>query len=266
MKELHVGRSKFKLVNISAGKFLRDINGHSHSADSYEIHYCYDGSGILWTGGQSYGIKSDTLYVTGPNVWHRQTIDPNNPMAEVCLYIQLVCKGKDQISASLLGADFWIGQGNGTLKALFGALEALGEKKDFLAREKQVHIAELIVTELAGIYSQGEAVAEQDTPEDRKLVIIEEALLYEYDSLTLKGLALRLGMSTRQTQRVLARYYGMAFREKKTAARLEAAYVMIQNGNSVGGAASSVGYSDAASFIRAFKKQYGITPSKIGKG
>ena len=25
MKELHVGRSKFKLVNISAGKFLRDI-------------------------------------------------------------------------------------------------------------------------------------------------------------------------------------------------------------------------------------------------
>ena len=175
-------------------------------------------------------------------------------------------EGRPQVSASLLGADFWIGQGNGTLKALFGALEALGEKKDFLAREKQVHIAELIVTELAGIYSQGEAVAEQDTPEDRKLVIIEEAFLYEYDSLTLKGLALRLGMSTRQTQRVLARYYGMAFREKKTAARLEAAYVMIQNGNSVGGAASSVGYSDAASFIRAFKKQYGITPSKIGKG
>lgn len=264
MKELHVGKSKFKLVNISAGKFPSDINGHSHSARSYEIHYCYEGNGTLLTNGQSYEIKRNTLYVTGPNVWHRQTIDKNNPMAEVCLYIQLVCKGEDQISDSLLGVHFWAGQGNETLKALFGALEALGEGKDFLSREKQVHIAELIVTELAGIYRQGAAGAEQDTPEDRKFVIIENAFLYEYDSVTLEGLAARLGMSVRQTQRILARYYGMAFREKKTAARLEAAYVLIQNGSSIGEASTSVGYSDAASFIRAFKKQYGTTPSRIG--
>lgn len=261
MKELHIGKSTYKIVNISSGKFSSDINGHSHSSESYEIHYCFGGKGELITDSNSYMLNKNSLYITGPNLWHRQIIDKNEPLDEICLYIQKTSTGKDILSGTFNSTHFWTGQANGAVRSLFEELNVIAYQNSIYAKEKQVHIAELIVTELSFLYSSKLIMSDADTPDDKKFVIIENAFIFDYMNITLPELSQRLGMSVRQTQRILKQYYAMTFREKKLNARLEAAVMKLKDGKSVSEVAFETGYADTPSLIRAFKKRYDKTPS-----
>ncbi len=263
MKELHVGKSSYKIVNISSGKFSSDINGHSHGSESYEIHFCYEGKGELITDNSSFPLMENSLYITGPNIWHRQVIDKENPLGETCLYIQKTSTGTDVLSGTFNATHFWIGKAGESIKVLFAELHNIAYQKSLYAREKQTHLAELIVTELSFLYSPELIINDSDTPDDKKFVIIENAFIFDYMNITLPELSRRLGLSSRQTQRVLRQYYGVTFREKQISARMEAALMKLREGKTVGETTYEVGYADSPSFIRTFKKYYGKTPSEI---
>lgn len=263
MREFYFGKSKFKLISISSGTFDFDINGHAHSSNSYEIHYCYDGCGKLYTNSENYDIKKGSVYVTGPNVWNRQTLDRSNPMSELCIYVQLVSKENDIVSNSFLSTHFWFGKSNRNLERYFKAILEIIDNRDIFSKEKQVHYASLIMTELGNMYCDNSIIPDLDTLDDRRFLIIEEAFIYEYATITLTQLAQKLHTSERQVQRILKKYYAMTFSQKKLSARLEAAYLKLKNGDSIAEAASNAGYSDTSSFIRAFKGRFGTTPSKI---
>ena len=47
-------------------------------------------------------------------------------------------------------------------------------------------------------------------------ILIEDSFLLEYDTITLKELSRRLGLSTRQTSRILYNCYGQNFLQKRT--------------------------------------------------
>ncbi len=263
MKELRIGKSSYKILNISSGTFTADINGHSHGAQSYEIHFCFGGKGKLITDSNSYSLVKNSLYITGPHIWHRQTIDGKDPLSEICLYIQKTSTGTDILSSTFNATHFWIGQANDAIRALFDNLNEIAYQNSLYAKEKQIHISELIITELSFLYSSDLIMSDADTPDDKKFVIIENAFIFEYMKITLPELADRLGMSVRQTQRILKQYYGVTFREKQISARLEAASIELQKGKSVSEVSFEVGYADTPSFIRAFKKMYGKTPSAV---
>ncbi len=263
MRELHIGKSTYRIVNISSGKFSSDINGHSHGSESYEIHYCFAGKGELITDGNSYALKKNSLYITGPNIWHRQVIDKAHPLEEICLYIQKTSTGTDILSCTFNATHFFIGEANKAIKEHFSELDSVTYQQSLYAKEKQVHLSELIVTELSFLYSSELIMSEEETPDDKKFVIIENAFIFDYMNITLPELSQRLGLSVRQTQRILKEYYGVTFREKQVSARLEAAFVKLQKGRAVGEVAYEVGYADVPSFIRAFRTRYGKTPSKI---
>lgn len=263
MKELHIGKSAYKIVNISSGRFGSDINGHSHGSQSYEIHYCFAGKGELITDNTSYVLGKNSLYITGPNIWHRQVIDKGDPLDEICLYIQKISTGTDILSATFNATHFWIGQANHTIRGLFSELNDIAYQNSLYAKEKQLHISELIITELSFLYSSELIMSDTDTPDDKKFVIIENAFIFDYMNITLPELSQRLGLSVRQTQRILKQYYGVTFREKQINSRLEAAFLGLKSGKNVSEVAFEVGYSDAPSLIRAFKKRYGKTPSQI---
>lgn len=265
MDELHIGKSKYKLVRIVDEKFTEDIGGHRHGAQSYEIHYCINGSGELATEDSTYPLSKNLLYVTGPNIWHRQLVNRKESLCEICLYIQLVTKGNDILSNNFNSTHFWIGQANAELEQIFAMLYATLSKNSIYSKELKIHLAELIITEMSHLYSENLVAADKDTPDDKKFIIIDEAFLYDYASITINELADRIGLSTRQTQRVLKQFYGVTFREKCMKSRLEAAYIMLKKGKGVNQVAYNVGYADTPSFIRAFKKMYGKTPAKILK-
>ena len=101
----------------------------------------------------------------------------------------------------------------------------------------------------------------QGNRSESQSVVIEEYFLYEYNDLSLGGLAGRLKLSPRQTQRLLTGYYGKSFQQKKTEARMSAAAILLsEKGRSVASAAEALGYSSAEHFSSAFHKYYGISP------
>ena len=265
MRELYVGESSYKLISISNGKFHFDINGHKHSSESYEIHFCLGGKGSVVLEERKYDLYKNMIYVTGPDVWNRQIIDKEDPLDEICIYIQKVSTGKDRLSRTFNSTHFWVGPANETIKNLFFSLLSLKEQRTYYANEKKNHFTGLIIAELSYLYTPDFLMEVDDTLDDTKFMIIEMAFIYDYHFITLEELSERLGLSPRQTQRILQEYYGTSFREKLIKSRLEAGILKMYTGKSVGQSALEVGYADAQSFIRAFKKYYGKTPAQYIK-
>lgn len=84
--------------------------------------------------------------------------------------------------------------------------------------------------------------------------MIENCFLYDYNSITLQQLANQLGLSTRQTERMVHKQYGMSFKDKKQQARMGAASrLLLTTQLSIGEIAAQAGFATPEQFSNAFK-------------
>lgn len=70
----------------------------------------------------------------------------------------------------------------------------------------------------------------------------------------------RIGLSRRQTERLLKEQYGKTFLQKRTEARMSAALIQLESKKTINQVAEIVGYSSCEHFTNAFKKFYGKSP------
>ena len=107
------------------------------------------------------------------------------------------------------------------------------------------------------------AITSIPIPLIKAYILIEDSFLYEYDTITLEELSHRLGLSTRQTSRILFNRYGQNFIQKRTEARMAAAATYLkENKLSISEIAARLGYSCPNHFHAAFKKYYQMTTSQ----
>jgi AraC-like DNA-binding protein/quercetin dioxygenase-like cupin family protein len=64
------------------------INFHKHS--EYEFHYIAKGKGKVILVDQTYDLHEGLFYLTGPDLVHYQESDEDDPMHELCLYLDIV--------------------------------------------------------------------------------------------------------------------------------------------------------------------------------
>jgi AraC-like DNA-binding protein len=85
------------------------------------------------------------------------------------------------------------------------------------------------------------------------------------DPLTLSAVARLLASSPRQVQRAYARHGTTTFREDLTARRMRAAAELLADQPSIAVAdvARLVGYGRPSHFARAFRRRYGVSPSRF---
>ena len=81
--------NKIKIFKIYSGTIDEIIMMHSHTKTGYELHLIDSGRGFLDTENERYTLAENALYITGPNVLHKQTPDPENPMHELCIYFKI---------------------------------------------------------------------------------------------------------------------------------------------------------------------------------
>ena len=94
-------------------------------------------------------------------------------------------------------------------------------------------------------------------------ILIEDSFLLEYNTITLKELSHRLGLSSRQTSRILYNRYGKNFLQKRTEARMAAAVTFLkENKLSISEISARLGYSYPNHFHTAFKNYYHMTISE----
>ncbi len=264
----------FDALNLIFERFERIIPMHSHGEGCYELHYISEGYGTLIADGKSYEITPNTLYITGPHVEHEQTPVRKNPMQEYCVYLRLrpTTSGNREKSTFLnifLNTSFWLGQDRQGIKHLMTELFDELEKKQVGYRQQaELLLSQMIICMVRNYKMNGES-EKNESPrvrDERRSLLIEEYFLYEYQNPSLQDLARRLGLSGRQTQRLLQKFYGRSFIQKKLDARMHAAAVLLRDtDNSVTQIAAMVGYASLEHFTAEFSKYYGHSPRSFRK-
>ncbi|MDE5604958.1 MAG: hypothetical protein K2I73_05195 [Eubacterium sp.] len=205
----------FDMTDIGGGPLGEDIPRHAHAKDSYELHFIVGDKGRLITDTNEYELSAGNFFITGPNVYHEQTADKNKPVKDIFITLQAVNTDKANVISSTFLANHFCFFKEFDLST---AQEILAEFKNKKI-DYETSVCGLIMKLLTDITRRllpstfGENTSAEGL-NDRRFVIIEQAFLYTPD-LTLTELSGRIGVCERQTQRLLKKYYGKTFREKK---------------------------------------------------
>lgn len=166
--------------------------------------------------------------MTGPNVTHEQIKNQNDPMAEYCIFFEILSNDsatinkhstlkEDILSKLLVSTPFWFGTDSGGLMELFEMLANELSQDRLGLHHMATNILEMIVIHTIRQYAEnhGSTPIPLKSLDDKRMVIIENSFLYQYSTITLSQLAEMLGLSTRQTERTVGKQYGMSFTEKR---------------------------------------------------
>lgn len=262
----------FHTLNISVEKLDHLIPMHSHSNNSYEIHYISYGNGTLFCNKNSYELTPGTLYVTGPKVEHEQVSVKDDPMTEYCIYLKVQTDTKlarGTVVEKFLNNIFWFGTGDTIYHELMKQIITELEHRPLGYELLLKSLLQQVIIYLSRKYQDSDELSDANAGSanasmvnDLTYLIIEEAFLYDYKDVTLKSLSEQIGLGMRQTERLLKLHYNKTFQQKKTEARMSAASSLLRDtNNSISNIAFSLGYSSVEHFSNAFKKNYGCTPS-----
>ncbi|MRN56612.1 helix-turn-helix transcriptional regulator [Paenibacillus monticola] len=276
--KLHLGGIVLNVLYVKFGYFHSPMPEHSHSQGSYELHYIPSGRGILIAQGNRSSITPGTLFMTGPDVVHEQIPDLEDPMAEYCIFFEILPSysippinkrsfvEEPALSELLLSHPFWIGQDSGNMMELFEMLASELSFQQVGVHHMATNILEMIMIRLIRHYIEDHSSMQPiplKTLDDSRLLTIENSFLYNYESVTLKQLADKLGLSTRQTERMVHKQYGIPFKDKKMQARMGAASrLLITTNISISAIAAQVGFTTSEQFSNTFKKYFGMTATQ----
>ncbi|WP_099469300.1 helix-turn-helix transcriptional regulator [Konateibacter massiliensis] len=252
----------YHILMVTQGVIEHPIPAHSHSYNSYEVHYILEGCGKLIVGETVYLLTPGTLFVTGPGILHRQEPDKTNPMQENCLYFSIDDSPEPVTNAPITKlfrtTPFWYGTDN---QNIADAIHLIHQELSSTSIGHSVAINACFQRYLVALARNISPLSAEEkgdiVPFQRE---IEMAFLYRYRDLTLDDICEIVGMCRRQTQRVLLKYYGCTFQEKRAEARMSAAASFILDGNyTMEEIADLTGYSSLSSFLQAFKAYYHMT-------
>lgn len=242
---------------------------HCHDKNSYEIHYIPVGYGTVIIDEVSYDVSPNTLYITGPNVMHEQTPHPHEPMIEYGMNIDVLSKKSSSQDAHILNTFlstvFWFGQDKQNVSLVFKQIfEELAHRLTGYSAQLEALCKMLVILLIRNYDTSTYHI--NNLPKlsltAAKNLTVEEAFLYEYKTITIDTLSAKIGLSNRQTERLLKEQYGKTFLQKRTEARMSAALILLESKRIVSQVAEIVGHSSCEHFTNAFKQFYGASPRK----
>lgn len=207
----------FTLIEYGEGIFRENMAGHSHSKNSYELHFIIDGEGALTTDTKTYSLTKGDFFVTGPNIYHRQSTNPENPLKEYYIYIQSSeNKTQNALVSTFLATHFYF-ERNSNLSDIFVRIIKEKHENKWGCSSVISAFMQILLTEITRLYwpTFEEMKESGDNLNDRRFLLIEQAFINDPYGLTLGRLSQMIGLCERQTQRLLQKYYGKSFKEKK---------------------------------------------------
>lgn len=206
---------KLNVTEIGGGVLTYTISRHSHSKNSYELHYILSGEGTLETDTSDYHLKAGDFFLTGPSFYHAQKSNEKSPMRDIFFMLQVIDK-KDAngVAAAFLNNDFYYCEGYDSTLASMIFKESDEKSLNFQQAISGLMCAEL--TNIARLMLPDDFYMPYSSASlnDRRFIIIENELLNN-KSITLTKLAEKVGICERQLQRLLVKYYDKTFRQLK---------------------------------------------------
>lgn len=269
--KFNIGNIQIKSLDSNHGIFVKSFMQHQHSY--YELHYITDGNGTLLIEDKKYTLEKGNLYLVGPNVLHEQLSDSIFHMREFHFAFDInTLKIKDNAVGfidSLKETSFWYGTDAHEIGVIFEEIERelMKQENGFLLVVKNC-LEKIILLLTRNILGNTHNVTiVPSTLDDRRYSLIEEYFLYSYDTITLESLSMILGLSYRQTQRIIKERYNMTFPQMRTRARLQAAANLLSQelDLKISEICFKTGFSQINYFNQVFKQHYGLNPTEYRK-
>lgn len=264
----YFNNSKIQIFKIFSGTINEIVPMHSHTKNSYEIHLIDYGKGILDTEVSRYKLSKNTLFITGPNLLHKQIPDKEQPMHELCVYFKIPdFKQNTGAVSRFTSQNFWIGKSSVEIRRLFRQMVLENEKNSICKNDILSSLAIRLITEITRLYYPDNAnhsatAADTDLNESRSW-ILDQLLSDDCSKVTLADFANQMGVSQRQAERIIKDYYGASFKKLRYEAKMAMAATLLEEQSlNIEECAMRCGYTSNASFISAFKNKFHTTPKK----
>lgn len=251
---------------------------HCHSG--YELHFIPAGKGTVKVLDHTYNITPGTLYITGPEVFHEQKAEIDEPMSEYCINFEIMPYRKrtrkndmyiedevESIFNTLKNTKFWFGKDEHISFNLFEKIMAEFENNII---GYYTYVQSLVLQIILNVVRCTTAEKRSSYFVPHKILNDSRRLLCDdyfrnYDrALSPKELSDLIRVSERQLNRIMQEYYSMTFKEKLTAIRLEEAKTLLLSSNlSVSEISEKTGFSSLSYFSRLFQKYFNMSPSQV---
>lgn len=239
-------------------------NVERHNNAEMEFHYLLAGSCDVDIESRHYQLQGPTLLMIAPGQYHNASTDDSRFLA---LPVTLVIPDKalrDTLSSRIRNCPIlevppeWV--------ALCDRIfQEYTRKEMFREVMLQAFLTQLMVATFRCL----SLFPENNRPKESLQYAIRTDLIDSYfsrnfsDNWDEDSLAEILHISKRQLARILLNHYGMTFRQKKLATRMDhARYLLQMTDMHVYEIAAATGYLSEAAFYKAFRNHYQLTPQE----
>lgn len=265
--EFKIDDVRFVVTSITNQIITEAYPSHCHSKNSYEIHYVPFGYGNVVINDISYKAVPNTLYIAGPSVMHEQIPDPDEPMCEYGINFDVFFKDenikKNSEVYKFLSNTCWFGQDSQNIIKIFNQIfDEMSDRFAGYIYNVEALCKMLIILIIRNYEHRSHSfnILPEFSLNTTRNLTIERAFLHDYSTLTLDMLSERIGLSNRQTERLLKEQYGKTFLQKRTEARMSAALILLEAKKTISEVSELLGYSSCEHFSNAFKQFYGKSP------
>lgn len=251
---------------------FRSVGSHSHGY--YELYFFEEGAVSMEIGGRAYPLTPGDVIVIPPGVDHRALLtDPEKPYRRFvfwqsrayldalearspgCGYLPRRAESKGRFVYHFDLPTF-----NALRTRLFTLLDEI--HADRFAKET---VIDLIITDL--LLFLGRTVYEQEQRRNRKEQLSRYEAITQYvdqhldEALSLDALARQFYLSKFYLVHLFRENAGLSVHQYILKKRLAACCAAMQGGAPVGEVYRRWGFGDYSAFYRAFRKEYGMSPS-----
>lgn len=261
---------RWHLVRFSPGLH---IPFHKHS--EFEFHFIAKGKGTVALFNQHYAYESGMFYVTGPGVVHEQRVNKKVGLDELCLHVDIV-KVEDgaREEGEVLEANrcieilqkfplFPLIDHFDAMSCFLEAYLALKDGRLGAYTTLKQSVIQILIRSAASVEPETSSFAypERDLQYHR----LQMALHYINDNynrqITLQEVADRIGLSTRQLQRLFNRYAVVPFSSYVEEQRLQhICKDLISTTDTIEIIAQRHGFQTSNYMYQVFKKKFNMTP------
>ncbi|MDU4695029.1 MULTISPECIES: AraC family transcriptional regulator [Paenibacillus] len=258
---------------------------HFHKHSGYEFHYIPKGKGKVILINQAYDLHEGMFYLTGPDLVHYQESDPEDPMYELCLHLEI-----EPLTAAAepsgWGEELEAAEAKECITSLdrlpiapvvdrFHAMSGFLEAYRIL-EEQPIGFYTLLKQEIVQILLR--TVRVLDRADDRTGIPQRDMSFHRYKLATqyiqdnesmpisLEQVAEAIGTSPRQLQRIFRSEGRTTFRDYLEHTRLTAICSdLILTDKAIEEIALAHGYANPNYLYPVFKSKYEVTPSAYRK-
>lgn len=219
--------------------------------DSYTIQYVYSGRGTVYKGNSKFAVGPTQCFILRPGETFRLQADVLNPWTYIWVGFRTTLDAPE-----LSGQDVFAGK---DFENLFLSIANCNKPAN----------RPLEPLLLSYIWKLLFSLQQMNTPADKTYKkaeeYVEQACLLissNYASINVQKIAQKLHLNRSYLSRIFKESTGISIQSYLTNTRLQAARSLILQDYTVSQASTMVGYSDIASFSRAFKSYYKVSPKQ----